>query len=226
MNKVGNREMYAQCAPVVLTGSGGSKADYDALPDVFKANIGNNCGTVPDKDVLYPNPGPNVERLNGATTAFADPTGAGCDKPSGGSQAQPTNAAPASPQPPASSAPVQDAPPPAAPSAPAGGFVTAPPANKPTSMAPPAPPPPAATTVAANPGSGSGSGSGSSSSGAALSGACTTVGEYNCIGGTSFQQCASGVWSVPIPVAAGTKCSGGRGSVLNIVAARAVRFTA
>lgn len=221
MNKVGNREMYAQCAPVVLTGSGGSKSNYDSLPDVFKANIGNNCGTVPDKDVLFPNPGPNVERLNGATTAFADPTGAGCEKPSGGSQAKPTNAAPATPQPPVSSAPAHQVPPPAATSAPAGGFVTAPPVNKPTTKAQPAPPPPAATTAAANPGSGSGS-----SGAAALSGACTTVGEYNCIGGTSFQQCASGVWSVAIPVAAGTKCSGGRGSVLNIVAVRAVRFSA
>lgn len=240
-NKIGNRELYAQCAPIVITGNGGSKANYDALPEVFKANIGNDCGTVPAMDVLYPNPGPVVERLNGDTTAFAAPTGAGCQKPTGGSDAQPTVAGAATLGSGASS-PARQGSSAANTNTPGGVFMTVPVGQPTTAVVQAstaittfAQAPPAATTVAqasslvatiaanpsaAEPGSGSGSGG-------AMSGPCTSAGEFNCIGGTSYQQCASGIWSVSMPLAAGTKCTGGLGTVLNIVPARRmVRFTA
>ena len=72
-NKIGNREMYMNCGPLTLTGAGGTQANYDALPDMFVANIGNGCYVPDSKDVLFPHPG-NVTQMNGATNAFAPPT--------------------------------------------------------------------------------------------------------------------------------------------------------
>ncbi|KAL3421738.1 extracellular protein [Phlyctema vagabunda] len=45
---------------------------------------------------------------------------------------------------------------------------------------------------------------------------CTNEGDFNCVEGTSFQQCASGSWSVIRPLAPGTSCSGSMSSSLNI----------
>ncbi|CAI4210372.1 unnamed protein product [Parascedosporium putredinis] len=59
-------------------------------------------------------------------------------------------------------------------------------------------------------GSGSDSGSGSGSAGAFAQGtACTQEGFWNCIGGNSWQRCASGFWSAVQPVARGTSCAAG-----------------
>ncbi|GAW15403.1 hypothetical protein ANO14919_048120 [Xylariales sp. No.14919] len=54
----------------------------------------------------------------------------------------------------------------------------------------------------------------------AITGACSQEGQWNCIGGTSYQQCASGMWSVVTSMAPGTKCTPGKGTDLGIVAAR------
>ncbi|KAH7302813.1 hypothetical protein B0I35DRAFT_366071 [Stachybotrys elegans] len=78
-NKVGQREMFMNCGPLLLTGTGGSQANFNNLPDMFKANIGNDCQVPENADVVFPNPGQYVTRLNGATDAFSAPTGAGCD---------------------------------------------------------------------------------------------------------------------------------------------------
>jgi hypothetical protein len=43
-----------------------------------------------------------------------------------------------------------------------------------------------------------------------LAGVCDNEGEWNCIDGSAFQRCASGAWSMALPVAAGTKCTKGR----------------
>ncbi|KAK1774113.1 hypothetical protein QBC45DRAFT_53633 [Copromyces sp. CBS 386.78] len=85
-NKVGNREMYMACGPVQITGTDkpNAKETFDKLPEIFQANIGNQCTTPDNTDVLFPNPGKYVEKLNGATTAFASPTGIGCQKPTEG----------------------------------------------------------------------------------------------------------------------------------------------
>jgi hypothetical protein len=94
-----------------------------------------------------------------------------------------------------------------------GGAVPYEPHNNPASKPPPAstPPPPPP------PGSGS-----------YLAGACTPEGMWNCIGGSSFQQCASGSWSASQPVAAGTTCQAGQHMDLGIASAkpkRAIRFS-
>ncbi|TLS26016.1 hypothetical protein PpBr36_07495 [Pyricularia pennisetigena] len=46
------------------------------------------------------------------------------------------------------------------------------------------------------------------------SGACTDEGAYFCLAGTSFQRCASGSWSSPIPMAPGTSCTPGQSATL------------
>ncbi|SPQ21760.1 225d92f2-6c63-44a2-8324-872d6c54f823 [Thermothielavioides terrestris] len=63
VNKVGNRELYMNCAPVGIPGDGGSKAALDALPDMFIANMAPraDCKTTEGVDVQYPNPGKSVD---------------------------------------------------------------------------------------------------------------------------------------------------------------------
>ncbi|KAH7304383.1 hypothetical protein B0I35DRAFT_363235 [Stachybotrys elegans] len=78
-NKVGNREMYMNCGPLTLTGTSGSQRNFDRLPDMFRANIGNDCYVPENADVAFPHPGEYVTRLNGATNAFQAPTGLACD---------------------------------------------------------------------------------------------------------------------------------------------------
>ncbi|KAI1190107.1 hypothetical protein F5B17DRAFT_131611 [Nemania serpens] len=61
--------------------------------------------------------------------------------------------------------------------------------------------PASGTSASPLPGSGSGSG---------LTGHCTTEGMFNCIDGTAYQQCASGIWSPLQPMPLTTKCAPGQ----------------
>jgi hypothetical protein len=52
---------------------------------------------------------------------------------------------------------------------------------------------------------------------------------WNCIGGSSFQRCASGAWSAVQQLAAGTSCVSGQSATINMVVTkkgkrRALRF--
>jgi len=245
-NKVGNREMYMNCAPITIT-SGSSKREelearnttqlverdmsaFNALPDMFTANLAgpSGCGTVSDTDLIFPNPGDSLERLGLATSsALAAPTGPCSAAAASGSGSAPSSA-PTSIQTSPSVVPI-----PASSSTPSlsgGVFATsapsvsasAPAASQTSSIAPAAP---AATTSAAS----SPAATGTSSAGG-LTGPCTTEGMWNCVGGTSFQQCASGSWSIVQPLAAGTKCTAGQSSAIQIDAIarpkekRAIRF--
>ncbi|KAK4118813.1 lytic polysaccharide monooxygenase [Parathielavia appendiculata] len=45
-NKIGNREVYMNCAPVTITGGlGDDRAFFDGLPDLFLANVPGECTT-------------------------------------------------------------------------------------------------------------------------------------------------------------------------------------
>lgn len=248
-NKIGNREMYMNCAPVTVTGGNGGSANATAkrdegslvddtifgkraggslnsLPDMFIANIG-NCKTNETVDLVFPNPGASVEKLGNPkdlqlTTcpgtlgvssggSAGGSSGGSAGGSSGGSAVAPSSTASSS----TTSAPQ--------PSNPGGVFVpsaSAAPsvASSVAAVAPSAPAP--------IPSSGTSAPSTSGGSGGALSGTCTTEGMFNCVGGSSFQQCASGTWSVVQPMAAGTKCSAGQTQSLNITAGkRSVRFS-
>ncbi|KAG5931374.1 hypothetical protein E4U59_000352 [Claviceps monticola] len=75
-NQIGNREMYMNCASITIAGGGkklrrGTQA-LQGRPDMFVANVGNGCGTIEGRDLLFPNPGPDVD-MNSKSTA--PPTG-------------------------------------------------------------------------------------------------------------------------------------------------------
>ncbi|KJZ75344.1 hypothetical protein HIM_05270 [Hirsutella minnesotensis 3608] len=66
-NKVGNREMYMNCAVVnIIPVCASRKVDkpavpFESRPDMFVANVGNRCSTTEGKDLLFPDPGPDVD---------------------------------------------------------------------------------------------------------------------------------------------------------------------
>ncbi|KAL4722712.1 hypothetical protein ACLX1H_010595 [Fusarium chlamydosporum] len=72
-------------------------------------------------------------------------------------------------------------------------------------------------------GSGNDSGSGSGSGGFAAGTACTTEGEWNCIGGSSFQRCASGTWTPSQGLSSGVSCTPGQGADISMTVKRGER---
>ncbi|WVR09467.1 hypothetical protein IAU60_006534 [Kwoniella sp. DSM 27419] len=60
-NRLGNREMYHNCASVTIR-NGGSGLSGDDFPTPFVANAEvNECKTIEGIDVVFPNPGKNVQ---------------------------------------------------------------------------------------------------------------------------------------------------------------------
>lgn len=110
-NKIGNREIYMNCASVTI--AGGKKRDapavaFSARPGLFVANIANGCSTVENKDTVFPDPGPDVtgtasgtDSVTG-TCAAVNGIGGGSGSSSGGSSGSGSGSASAAP--PASSA--------------------------------------------------------------------------------------------------------------------------
>ncbi|MCJ1246788.1 hypothetical protein MMC30_003997 [Trapelia coarctata] len=247
-NKIGNREMYMNCAPVTVTG-GSKKRDAEPVsaigieapaqapgfsvnkratfPPMFVANVGapgGGCGTTESTDLMFPNPGQFVQYA-GATPGKNTAPPVHCNANS--VVAATASAAPAAPSASAGSAiPPPTVPTPApAPAAPSAVTISgtalpsmsAAPVASPVASSTPstAPVAPAPAPSAAAPAAGSAG---------AQTGPCTTEGQFNCIGGTSFQQCASGSWSIVQPVASGTHCTAGLSANLGIYK-RSVRFS-
>ncbi|OAX83355.1 hypothetical protein ACJ72_02281 [Emergomyces africanus] len=231
LNRIGNREFYMNCAPITVTA--GVKRRYTPtprshsdnkvtlakrqdLPEMFVANI-NGCMTEEGVDIRYPQPGPSLD-LAGVASRLLGLNAPVCTRADGtqvmpGAGGNPGNpggpGGPGSPEP--SPPPSPSFPPPA--KTPEAALISTPPAVSPGSFAtqapeasPPANPPPA-IPAAADPPTG-----GSSGNGSAMSGACSNEGEWNCIGGTQFQRCASGQWSALMPVALGTQCTSTSGN--------------
>lgn len=234
------------CAPATLTGTGGDKSNYDALPDMLVANIGNGCTTEEGKDYKYPNAGKSVQSFasgelafpvgncgakapsggNGGGNGGGQGGGSGTNPPKpgngGGSGGSPSpnpgngGGSPSVPNPPVVSAP------PAVPTRkiPGGVFVTVTGDETAPTAAPAAPPvvvsPPATPQVPATPPSTGGNAPASGGGGFAPGTACSPEGQWNCIGGSSFQRCASGSWSAVMAVAGGTSCKSGTSSTLEM----------
>ena len=78
-NRRGDREMYMNCAPVVISGATDSTVVFDTLPDMFVANLPKtSCATVEDFDYSFALPGDFVQigkQVNSATTLV----GSGCE---------------------------------------------------------------------------------------------------------------------------------------------------
>ncbi|XP_044724444.1 uncharacterized protein HRG_02340 [Hirsutella rhossiliensis] len=67
-NKVGNREMYMNCAVITIKAAGNSVLGNSSRPNMFVANVGNGCGTTEGLDLKFPNPGPDVDMKSDRTT--------------------------------------------------------------------------------------------------------------------------------------------------------------
>ncbi|KAL1867906.1 hypothetical protein Daus18300_006181 [Diaporthe australafricana] len=85
----GQPEYYMNCAPITVTAAKAKRDNEgvsllpraDSYPELFVANLDsvNSCKTSPGTDVVYPDPGDNVEKLlEGATPSFATISAAGC----------------------------------------------------------------------------------------------------------------------------------------------------
>ncbi|KAE8147036.1 hypothetical protein BDV25DRAFT_41102 [Aspergillus avenaceus] len=84
-NRIGNREMYMNCAPLTVTGSKSKRDEVPELPQnkssidkratsfppLFVANV-NGCLTKEGVDVRFPNPGDNVEYAGTASNLQAE----------------------------------------------------------------------------------------------------------------------------------------------------------
>lgn len=238
-NKVGEREMYMNCAPITVKSNQGKSYNEEAsFPPMFVANIGiNGCRTEEGFDLQFPDPGDLVVTGNG-TTNFGGPKGCTDSPPSGGSNYGSTPSAPkpasnpiaapeAMPQAETPQAQTQEPeiaqaqtqeisdepvieepeePPTPAPEAPEASYSPTPTPETPGASYSPTPTPESPGSIYAPTGSGD-----------ALSGPCPTEGEWNCIGGSSFQRCGSGVWSVVQTLAAGNVCKAGQGAELSII---------
>ncbi|KAI9841133.1 MAG: hypothetical protein M1837_000977 [Sclerophora amabilis] len=249
-NKVGNREMYMNCAPVTITG-GNAARDLSALgseqlesrddsalsklPDMFIANIqgaSDSC-TYESADVEFPEPGDSVDNFSSGQTAAPGTGDCTGPPPSGGStggdQGGSTGGGDQSP---GGGAPAPDggAPVPGV-FAPDAGAGEAPPPPS-TTTTPAAPPPSQETTPP--PSSEQPSTDvppGNVSSDGAKTGPCSPEGQFSCSAdGKTFQQCGSGTWSTVQQVAAGTSCSVGGGPGMKVAAVaraakRHVRFS-
>lgn len=91
-NKSGNREMYMRCHKATIGGNG-SKGAYDALPDMFVAQLHTTTCKVPEGiSVKFPNPGSQVQG-----SGDGNPTGDCGSK--GGAAPPPETAGPPPPPP-------------------------------------------------------------------------------------------------------------------------------
>lgn len=234
-NRVGNREMYMNCAPVTVQGGSSKRAEEEAavekrggnFPGMFVANV-NGCTTPESKDLRFPDPGDDVE-YNGTpsnlmsqgeksctgTAKFGG--GSGGSGGGGGGGASVSASIGVNVGGGGGAAATQ--------SASSGGFAAD--SGSSSSSSAPAPTQPAASGSSSSssgsdsgssssgsssssaPSSDSSSSSSGSSSGAAQSGSCDKNGAWNCIDGSTYQRCASGQWTEAQQMAAGTECSPG-----------------
>ncbi|KAH8702079.1 hypothetical protein BGW36DRAFT_356220 [Talaromyces proteolyticus] len=224
-NRIGNREMYMNCAPIEVTHLSTKRSDIaykraNEYPEMFVANIG-GCTTKENFDIRFPNPGDSVQYAGNPSNLLPS------DSPAcvGGAGITATGLIPA-PSPTATGAVTGGTSSGGTSNPPSGGSSGDTPKVAPTTDSPGMFLEHTATTIAVVPTSPPTSGgpspesSTTSSTNEGLTGACTNEGEWNCIGGHSFQRCASGTWSAIQSVAAGTSCTPGQSAVINIVATK------
>ena len=242
-NKVGNREMYMNCASIKVTGASSKREnslneteEYTiseltergtaSFPALFVANIpATDCTTAEGADVKFPDPGASMEMASAnKANVLAPPTGPKCGasgSSSSGTQASNATGSGSSGAAAGAAAPSMSAAAPAVAASPsvaaAAPSVVAGPsmAAAAPSVAAPASPSSAAGSAPAPVESSSGSSaapastSGTASTGSST-GSCSSPGSSICSpDGLQIGTCTEQSTVTWIPVAAGTKCSGG-----------------
>lgn len=218
INLVGNREFYMNCGSVEITGDGGDQTAFDSLPDLAILNIGSAPKLEEGKTPKFANPGNSVEsNISGAvqevqnTFKLGSGSTGGSPIDSGSGSGSDSSAAPsytASATVPGGGGVFITQTPTATATASATATATAAPSTTSVVEVPTS----AASSAGPSPTSGSDTGTGGQS------GACSPEGVFNCIDGTSFQQCGSGTWSSVMALAAGTQCTPGQSSGMSIAA--------
>lgn len=60
-NLEGEPQMYMNCADAIISGGSGTAATFEsAYPDMFVANVNNNCSTVELQETVFAKPGKQV----------------------------------------------------------------------------------------------------------------------------------------------------------------------
>lgn len=216
-NKVGNREMYMNCAPITVTGGSDSQDGFNKLPDMFVANIkgavngkynGGEWATKETVDTEFPEPGPSVDKEPGDKN-LGPPvqSGGSSAATSGGSSGATQNEASPASSGSSSSGSSGDTSSGSSGSSSSnsGSGAAAPQAN----VASPAAPASGASSPAASPGASSSSASGGTGTCPTGSSPCSSPGTLVCIGPAQFGICDTNNCAVAQPVAAGTSCSNG-----------------
>ncbi|PYH78293.1 hypothetical protein BO82DRAFT_291483 [Aspergillus uvarum CBS 121591] len=264
-NRIGNREMYMNCAPLeVIDGSSSKRSRVmpkleersSSFPPMFVANV-NGCTTKEGVDIRFPQPGADVQYLGEAsnlapegsaactgTATFggagdtSSGTSSGTSSSSGSGSSAASSAAAAvsvvananantgsySASTTAAAANTAYAAPPAASSASSGSSSgTSSGASSGASPQVSSGAPSGTSSGTSSESSSSASGSTSTSTSGALSGSCSQEGEWNCIGGSSFQRCANGKWTSSQAMASGTQCTPGQSADLSIATANSKR---
>ncbi|KAF5017331.1 hypothetical protein F66182_10760 [Fusarium sp. NRRL 66182] len=206
-NRIGNREMYMNCAAItVKAGKGTPKTPLRNRPTIFVANVGNGCGTTETKDVMFPNPGPDVSLVSSNTGPPVGrcPAGPGAQIPTTTAPTKTTTKYVNTLNSVISCADVQNG-------RPGGVFITVPQSTTKTTTKPTTTRKTTLqsttrkTTVLPSP-------TGAPTGDMPVGASCKPEGYWNCNRqGKHFQRCASGTWSVVMAVAPGTKCRPGQG---------------
>ncbi|KAJ5685207.1 hypothetical protein N7536_007826 [Penicillium majusculum] len=219
-NRIGNREMYMNCAPITVSG-GSSKRSPEEL-ERRAASFPPHPGDIVEYDGEPTNLAKEGSEACTGTATFGGSGDTASSSSSSGSDSGSSSSGSASPA--SSSVPAESA-------STAPASVSAAPVPEATPSSSPAetePEPEPISSSAAAPApvttsSSSDSGSASSSSSGALTGNCSTEGQWNCISGTSFQRCSSGTWSVAQQMSTGTQCNAGQSAELVVTASRKAR---
>jgi hypothetical protein len=235
-NRLGNREMYMNCAPITITESSSSSKGFGSaemeetsledLPPLFIANI-NGCLTRELYDIRFPNPGNTIEylgpdeRLVGLDDNVCFTGSAAWGTEGYSATGDSVLSAKVSSSTKFSAITADDKPSTTAGStaeSPASGSLSANVANYITKCAGSIKSAPITlasaisvvnSTVDSSNSSISASSSSSSSSSSTLAGSCFEEGIWNCIGGTFWQRCAGGIWTSKQPMPDGTECTFG-----------------
>lgn len=191
-NKIGNREMYMNCAPISISGGSDDTTVYDALPEMFVANFPGECITGAEGVLGFPNPGAYVtygEAVNSATIGgCAAGSSNGSSSAASGSSGTTTiqSTTMLTQATPVASTPVASSTLASAPTYPSAA--------------------PNSSTGSTGSSTGNSTGSGTCESTAV---SCTSLGSVVCIGTTQFGICDMNMCAIPQPLAAGTTCSSG-----------------